>query len=90
MQFDLLPLEAQETHWSAHGDAPEVWEGAKLVSSGKHYGFLEVEDIPSGTDDYEVIMTPRYVFPLMDDTGVVTGEFEQRQYDNVVTILVER
>ena len=86
----MLPLEAQKTHCSAHGDAPVVWEGAKLVSGGKHYGFLEVEVIPSGTDDYKVIMTPRYVFPLMDDTGVATGEYEQRQYDNVVTILVER
>jgi hypothetical protein len=60
------------------------------VSGGKHYGFLEVEVIPSGTDDYEDIMTPRYVFPLMDETGVATGEYEQRQYDNVVTILVGR
>ncbi len=25
--FDLLPQEAQATHWSAHGDVPEIWEG---------------------------------------------------------------
>jgi hypothetical protein len=43
------------------------------VSGGKHNDFLEVDVIPSGTDEYEVIMTPRYVFPLMDDTGVATG-----------------
>ncbi len=60
------------------------------MSGGKHNDFLEVDVIPSGTDEYEVMMTPRYVFPLMDDTGVATGEYEQRQYDNVVTILVGR
>ncbi|WP_226944752.1 FN3 domain-containing metallophosphoesterase family protein [Pseudomonas sp. FME51] len=88
--FDQLPAEAQETHWSAHGDAPEIWSGNQLVDGGKHYGFLEVEVRPAGSHDYEVIMTPRYAFPLMDEQGVVTGEFAHRQYNKVVRVQVER
>lgn len=88
--FDLLPADAQASHWSAHGDAPEVWDGDRLISGGKHYGFLEVEVRPSGDYNYEVIMTPRYVFPEMDETGTATGSFEHRQYNKVVKILVER
>ncbi|PCM44407.1 metallophosphoesterase family protein [Marinobacter sp. ANT_B65] len=88
--FDLLPAEAQETHWSAHGDAPEIWNGNQLIDGGKHYGFLEVDVRPSGDYNYEVIMTPRYVFPLTDEAGSPTGVFEHRQYNNVVRVIVER
>ncbi len=88
--FDLLPTEAQKTHWSAHGDAPEIWNGEQLIDGGKHYGFLEVDVRPSGDDKYEVIMTPRYVFPVTDETGNPTGSFEHRQYSNVVRVVVER
>jgi len=88
--FDLLPAEAQETHWSAHGDAPEIWNGDQLIDGGKHYGFLEVDVRPSGDYNYEVIMTPRYVFPITDEAGSPTGIFEHRQYNNVVRVIVER
>lgn len=88
--FDLLPEQAQQTHWSAHGDAPEIWEGKQLIDGGKHYGFLEVEVRPSGDHDYQVVMTPRYVFPLMDEEGVATGEFAHRQYNKVVRVEVKR
>jgi hypothetical protein len=88
--FDLLPREAQETHWSAHGDAPEIWDGNQLIEGGKHYGFLEVEVIPSGDHNFEVIMTPRYVFPVTDQSGASTGLFDYRKYNKVVSVLVER
>ncbi|MBY6034789.1 metallophosphoesterase [Marinobacter daepoensis] len=88
--FDLLPTEAQETHWSAHGDVPEMWNGKQLIDGGKHYGFLEVDVRPSGDYGYEVIMTPRYVFPVTDENGTPTGDFEHRQYNKVVRILVDR
>ena len=88
--FDLLPPEAQATHWSAHGDAPEVWNGPQLIDGGKHYGFLEVEVRPVGEYDYELVMTPRYAFPLMDPSGTATGEFDFRQYNKVVKVRVER
>jgi 3',5'-cyclic AMP phosphodiesterase CpdA len=32
--------------WVAHHDAPEHWEGARLVDGGKHYGHLEVSVVP--------------------------------------------
>lgn len=88
--FDLLPEEAQATHWSAHGDVPEIWDGDQLIDGGKHYGFLLVEVRPSGDHDYEVVMTPRYSFPLTDENGVATGEFDFRQYPHVVRVVVAR
>lgn len=88
--FDLLPAEAQATHWSAHGDAPEIWSGNQLIDGGKHYGFLEVNVRPVGDYDYEVIMTPHYVFPLTNEAGEVTGEFDHRQYNKVVRVTVKR
>lgn len=88
--FDLLPAEAQATHWSAHGDAPELWNGPQLIDGGKHYGFMEVDVRPQGEYDYEVVMTPRYAFPLMDTAGNATGEFDFRQYNKVVRISVKR
>lgn len=88
--FDLLPAEAQATHWSAHGDVPEVWNGDQLEGGGKHYGFLYVEVRPAGEHDYEVVMTPRYSFPLTDENGVATGEFDFRQYPHVVRVDVVR
>lgn len=88
--FDLLPAEAQATHWSAHGDVAEMWNGNQLIDGGKHYGFLEVDVRPDGDYGYEVIMTPRYVFPVTDAEGNPTGDFEQRQYDKVVRVNVER
>lgn len=87
---DHLPEQARATHWSAHGDAPEIWDGQQLIDGGKHYGFLEVEVRPQGEHDYEVVMTPRYVFPLMGEQGVATGEFSHRQYDKVVRVTVKR
>tara|TARA_R110000822_G_scaffold8772_10_gene34662 strand:- start:10684 stop:12390 length:1707 start_codon:yes stop_codon:yes gene_type:complete len=88
--FDLLPADAQATHWSAHGDAPELWNGNQLIDGGKHYGFMEVDVRPKGEYDYEVVMTPRYAFPLMNTQGVATGEFDFRQYNKVVRVDVKR
>src|SRR5690554_161433 len=88
--FDQLPAEAQETHWSAHGDVAEMWNGSQLIDGGKHYGFLEVDVRPTGDYGYEVIMTPRYVFPVTDENGNPTGDFDQRQYNKVVRVLVDR
>ncbi|MDO6442236.1 FN3 domain-containing metallophosphoesterase family protein [Marinobacter sp. 2_MG-2023] len=88
--FDQLPAEAQETHWSVHGDVPEMWNGNQLIDGGKHYGFLEVDVRPSGDYGYEVVMTPRYVFPITDGNGEPTGEFDHRQYNKVVRVVVER
>ncbi|WP_150301954.1 FN3 domain-containing metallophosphoesterase family protein [Pseudomonas profundi] len=88
--YDLLPPEAQASHWSAHGDAPEQWNGNQLVDGGKHYGFMEVDVRPKGEYDYEVVMTPRYAFPLMNAEGEATGEFDYRQYNKVVRVDVNR
>lgn len=88
--FDLLPTEAQQSHWSAHGDVAEIWDGERLIDGGKHYGFLEVDVHPVGDYDYDVIMTPRYIFPTKSNDGSASNQFEQREYDNVVRVRVKR
>lgn len=69
----------------AHENAPEVWNGKKLISGGKHYGHLEVNVAPNEKGEWQVVVTPVHAFPLLDDAGQVTG-WERRTYDDVVTI----
>ena len=81
---DVDPRRTNEyRQWVAHVDAPENWQGNQLLSGGKHYGHLVVDLIPKGEHGYEVIMTPKYIFPLMDESGEVTAT-ETRVYDHVV------
>jgi hypothetical protein len=68
----------------AHVNSPEVWQGRRLVSGGKHYGHLEVTVSPSA-DGWEAVLTPVYVFPLMNDEGTVTG-WERRTHDDVIRL----
>jgi 3',5'-cyclic AMP phosphodiesterase CpdA len=71
----------------AHDDSPEVWEGKRLVSGGKHYGHLEVNITPPSTPNtgWTATLTPVQVFPLMNAEGTVTG-FERRIWNDEVTI----
>ncbi|MCA9008093.1 MAG: metallophosphoesterase, partial [Planctomycetaceae bacterium] len=72
--------------FTAHLNAPEVWNGSQLVSGGKHYGHMEINvsfDAASGT--WKAQLDPVYVFPLMDTSGNITG-WERRIY-NDTTIL---
>ena len=67
----------------AHDDVPEVWDGKRLVSGGKHYGHLEVNLAPNSAGKWEAIITPVYAFPLMNADGQVTG-WERREYADKV------
>ncbi len=69
----------------AHENAPEVWNGKQLVSGGKHYGHLEVNVARNAAGLWQAVLTPVYVFPLLDSAGQVTG-WERRTYDDVVTL----
>ncbi len=69
----------------ADQDAPEVWDGKRLVSGGKHYGHVEVNVTQDPSGQWQAVLTPVYIFPLMDDQGVVTG-WERRVYDDEVTL----
>lgn len=71
----------------AHDHSPEVWDGKRLVSGGKHYGHLEVNVQPSaaGRSAWTTVITPVQIFPVTDKEGVVTG-FERRAWDDVVVI----
>jgi len=69
----------------AHLNAPEVWQGRRLVSGGKHYGHLEVVVTPNDDGEWEAVLTPVYVFPLMNDEGGITG-WERRTHDDVIRL----
>ena len=69
----------------AHDDAPEIWEGARLLSGGKHYGHLEVNVRLDAKGIWEAVLTPAYAFPQMDATGAVTG-FERQTYADEITL----
>ncbi len=69
----------------AHLHAPEQWQGAKLVDGGRHYGHLEVDLRKSAGGAWEAVLTPVYVFPVMDESGKVV-RFERRVYDDVVKL----
>ena len=82
------PMEGHENpgrKFLAHQDAPEVWEGLRLVSGGKHYGHLEVNVAPGEDGRWRAELLPVYVFPVTDSEGRVTG-WERRQYDDVVIL----
>ncbi|HBR96706.1 MAG TPA: hypothetical protein DD979_04935, partial [Gammaproteobacteria bacterium] len=65
----------------AHLDAPEVWEGPRLMSGGKHYGHMEVNVLPGKGREWLAVLTPVYIFPLMDAEGVITS-WERRLYED--------
>lgn len=69
----------------AHDDAPEVWDGRRLVSGGKHYGHLEVDVAPNAQGRWTATLVMAQVFPLTDDDGKVVG-WERRTYDDIVTL----
>lgn len=69
----------------AHRDAPEIWEGKRLVSGGKHYGHLEVNVTRSDNGHWQAVLTPAYSFPLMNEQGEVT-DWERRVYDDEVIL----
>lgn len=69
----------------AHDDAPEVWDGKRLVSGGKHYGHLEVNVAPDASGRWSVTMDFVQVFPVTNGSGDVI-DFERRLYDDQVVL----
>jgi hypothetical protein len=73
--------------WTSDQNEPEVWNGNRLVSGGKHYGFLEVDVEPLGNGNFRVTLRPWHTFPLLDGSAQfnVTG-FELREYNDLVVL----
>ena len=69
----------------AHDDVPEVWEGLKLISGGKHYGHLEVNVAPLANGVWRTEIVPVHVFPLMGVDGRVNG-WDRRTYEDTVIV----
>lgn len=85
--FELLPAAAQKTHWSAHGDSQEMWSGQKMIEGGKHYGFVDVQVIPlAASNEYEIVIRPRYSLPVVDQMGVFMNKFEERSYSKEIRV----
>ncbi|MCA9097233.1 MAG: metallophosphoesterase family protein, partial [Planctomycetaceae bacterium] len=72
--------------FTAHLNAPEVWNGNQLVSGGKHYGHMEVNVYIDSDGFWKAKLEPVYVFPLMNSSGTITG-WERRVYDDVVVLV---
>lgn len=86
---DIDPRRKNEfSHWTAHKHSKELWEGKKLVDGGKHYGQLLVEVLPV-EKGYQVKMSPKYIFPVTDDSGKVIG-IENRVYDNEISFFTKK
>lgn len=82
---DLDPRRANPyRRFVAHRDAPERWRGQKLISGGKHYGFLKVE-LESRETSWHVVMTPYHVFPVTGRKGEAK-RVRKRQYEYVVGV----
>lgn len=80
-----LPTSNPHQVYLAHLNAPEKWDGKRLVSGGKHYGHLEVNISQETDDTWKAQLTPVHVFPQMDSAGSVTG-WQRRIYDDEVVL----
>jgi hypothetical protein len=73
----------------AHSDAAEILdEAGALKEGGKHYGHLEVNISRNSTGQWQALIDPVYIFPLMDTKGQVHG-FERRLYDDSIILIAE-
>ena len=86
--FDETVIDNEHQVFLAHLHSPEVWEGQRLISGGKHYGHMEVNVFAGAEGEWQAELSPAYLFPLMDEGGTVTG-WERRVYDDV-TLLTSR
>jgi len=73
----------------AHLNAPEKWEGKRLIDGGRHYGHLEVNVRADDDGGWQATLTPVYIFPLMDRAGNLTG-WERRTYADEITLRAAR
>lgn len=80
-----LPSSNPHQVFLAHLHAPEVWEGRRLVSGGKHYGHMEVNVSKNDDGSWQAVLTPVHVFPVMDANGKVIA-WERRTYDDEVVL----
>ncbi len=69
----------------AHENAPELWDGKRLISGGKHYRHVEVNVFPDADGRWTARIEPVHAFPQMDAQGQVTG-WERRLYDDVLLL----
>jgi hypothetical protein len=73
----------------AHDNAPEIWEGSRLISGGKHYGHLEVNVTRADSGHWQAEIAPIHVFPVLNDQGELTA-WERRAYADIVTLHADR
>ncbi|MFP4440898.1 MAG: metallophosphoesterase [Chloroflexaceae bacterium] len=75
------------SQWTAHYDEPELWQGNRLISGGKHYGHVEVNIVPAGSGGFDITLTPVHAFPVINDMFEVTA-WERRAYNDEIQIRV--
>lgn len=77
------------SQWMAHYDEPELWDGNRLISGGKHYGHVEVNVTPNGDGTFAIMLTPVHAFPVIDDNFEI-ARWERRAYSDEVRLMVDR
>ncbi|MBB5512482.1 hypothetical protein HD598_001169 [Neomicrococcus aestuarii] len=81
------------SEWSASADEPETWATdsngvVQLQDGGLHYGHLQI-DVKRTGQTAELVMTPVYLFPVLDkDYNLM--ETERRVYNDVVTVKIDQ
>jgi len=75
--------------WVAHKDEPELWQGQKLISGGKHYGHLQVDIENFENDLYSVTFTPVHIFPVVDAKGHLLY-IEKREYSDKSIVQIQK
>jgi hypothetical protein len=68
-----------------HFDSPEVWEGGRLRSGGKHYGHLEIDAVRGDDGRWGLELTPVYCLPVLGEDGAV-AKWERMTYPDPVRI----
>ena len=65
---------------------PEIRDAnGKLVDGGKHYGHLEVRVNRRDDGNWQAVLNPVYLFPMIDGDGELQS-FEPRNYDDRVVL----
>ena len=83
------------SQWTADQSEPELWGEVngvpQLIDGGKHYGHLEVNLHrlnPAGGASAKVVMTPVYVFPILDANYNLINT-ERRVYGDEILLLAD-
>ncbi len=69
----------------ANDHAAEQWVNGELISGGRHYGHLEMDINRDEAGNWQAELTPVYILPTKDESGIYNN-YIRKTYDDVVVI----